>query len=301
MSLRGGSKGFFLFIILIFGAGTIFVVTKLGVRAIFRWLEKKYFAYLGDQGGLITVKFGRWEEIGRGLWIQERIFKRRRHWSRITLKVVRFRPEYYSVGLYWGEPKFASQIVAMKGVTAAINGGPFLPNRKPWGLFVSFGRKVVGNLISRKYDGLCLIRDGRISLELARKWSGSLDRGLSLFQSSPMLVYESSGVSLPPRPWRVDRRSAICIDHSGFVLFFTTLEKFNGLSYYELRRLMLFSRVKGGFYCRWALNLDGGSSSQMGVRMGGKLWVVDGQKPSPIFLVLRPAVGSEVRDNTSKK
>ncbi len=246
------------------------------------------------------MRYGRWKKIHRGVWLRERVFKRRKHWSRITLRIVRFDPELYSVELYWGEPKFASQIIGIEGVIAAINGGPFLPNNRPWGLFVSLGEKISDKLIARKYDGICRIKGGKVKLEMASKWDRKIERGMSVFQSSPMFVYDAKPVPLPPRPWKVDRRSAICIDRRGFILLFSTLEKFNGLSYYELRRLMQFSEKRGGFSCRWALNLDGGSSSQMGVKVGGKLLVADGQKPSPLYLLLRP-IDRDKRDRAKDR
>jgi hypothetical protein len=64
-------------------------------------------------------------------------------------------------------------------------------------------------------------------------------------------------------PWVVDRRSAVCTDGGGWVIFAATDTLASGLTLDELATVM------GGLGCVDAMGLDGGSSTGMWVRVGG--------------------------------
>jgi uncharacterized protein YigE (DUF2233 family) len=107
------------------------------------------------------------------------------------------------------------------------------------------------------------------------------------FQSAPLLVANGQRRRLPTKSWKVDRRSAVCIDRQKRIVLMATSGLINGLSFYELSLLMAMSVKRGGLGCHWGLNLDGGSSAQWAVKTRGGLQVTAGI-PVPSFLLIHP-------------
>jgi uncharacterized protein YigE (DUF2233 family) len=267
-------------------SGVLFVSRKQ-VRRGFRWIEKRYFAHIGDKGPLQRVQAGVWKKEQPGFWTRSMLFKRKRHWSRVRLRLVRVDPRQFRVSLWWHrKPRRIKWILKKTGALAAINAGLFAPSYKPLG-YLKVGKKVIHKRQHRRYvDGVFFLRGGRYQMATGRSWKSSMSVDWA-FQSAPLLVANGQRRRLPTKSWKVDRRSAVCIVRQKRIVLMATSGLINGLSFYELSLLMAMSVKRGGLGCHWGLNLDGGSSAQWAVKTRGGLQVTAGI-PVPSFLLIHP-------------
>ncbi len=143
-----------------------------------------------------------------------------------------------------------SDMTAESGALLGVNGSFFLDDFKPLGLLISQGRELQG---LRKVDwGVFSVKDGRASLVHVREYTGN--DGLEFaIESGPRLVVDGELIRVKPQ---LARRSMIGIDAEGRVLIAVTT---GPVLLPEAARFML--RVGA----RYALNLDGGPSSQLSV------------------------------------
>ena len=250
MSTRNTSwlkRLFFLGLLSTIGFGVLGVRTLGGLKPTLRWLERRYFAHLGDSGALRFVERGRWEEWHKGLWVRTSRLKRERHWSHVTLRITRFDPSKYTIKLWHGKRRSIHWIMRHTKAIAAINGGVFDPKNRPLGLWIQDGKRRNTRLNKRRIDGVFYETPKHIGITFGRLFKHKKSRWA--FQSAPMLVARGHRLSLK-RSWVVDRRSACCIDKKGNVLLMTTDGFFNGLSFHELGLLMRLSAHEGGLSCQ---------------------------------------------------
>lgn len=250
--------------------------------------ERRLFAYLGDQGPLQQVKPQPWEELQPGLWSRTLLMKRRRAWWTFRVKVLRMDPKQIRFRLWVGKPSRIRKVMQKTGALAAINSGVFDTKLRPLGLFIHKGKVRNRRLHRRRIDGVFFVRKNKPGLA---KGKGFKARGASLaFQSAPLLVLKSKRLKLPKKrwSWQIDRRSALCIDKRGHLVWLATDTFVNGLSYTELGLLMQQSEKAWGLGCKWGLNLDGGASTQMAYRAYGRLKRVVGLEKVPVFLLAEP-------------
>lgn len=269
------------------------VVVGLGVgiagwsdlRKWLTWVEKKHFERMGRQGPLVVFDRGRWSEIHDSLWYRRLSMKRRDHWSQIHLEVLRLAPDAYRLQPWYGKPQTVGQVLQATHALAAINGGIFDPQRRPLGLFKQEGILINRSLNRRSIDGVFFLRRGQIGIERGAKFR---HEGVTwAFQSAPLLIAEGQKIPIIRYADKVDRRSALCIDHRGHLLLMATRGFLNGLTYREMGDLMQEAEEKGGFGCRWGLNLDGGNSTQMGVRLpSSKGPSIRGFEAVPLFFLI---------------
>jgi uncharacterized protein YigE (DUF2233 family) len=130
----------------------------------------------------------------------------------------------------------------------AVNGSFFLKDHTPLGLLISDGQLIQG---VRKVDwGVFFVRDGRPGLIHRRDWPG--EAGVSFaIQSGPRLVVDGRPVKV--RPQRA-RRTVIGVQADGQIFVAATA------SPVDLSELVTTLIDQG---VTQALNLDGGSSSQL--------------------------------------
>ncbi|MCK6512049.1 phosphodiester glycosidase family protein [Myxococcota bacterium] len=278
--------------------GTMTLVLLLGGMALLwwsprwilrplRWLERKHFAYVGDQGPLQIVHAGRWEPIYPKMWKRRMHFRRKAHRSAIYLRLVRLDPAVYRIALWYGIPRRIGWMMKNTDALVAINAGLFDPQRRPLGLFKQNGKLLNARLHKRSIDGVFSISHNlRPQILPGRGFSHRNSR--DAFQSSPLLVFQSKRHPLRKQSWKVDRRSALCLDEAGYLLLMATEGYFNGLSYGEMSQLMSRPAHQGGLQCRSGLNLDGGGSVQWAVRTQTKRWeAIQGMDATPLYLLIR--------------
>jgi len=147
------------------------------------------------------------------------------------------------------------ELAQASGALAAINASFFLEDGTPLGLRISQGSRLSP---IRKVDwGVFSIEeDGTPDLVHVRDWR---DRPAIRFalQSGPRLVVDGKALTFKPN---IGRRSAICMRADATVLLVATARPVTLL---ELATYLQRSPEEGGLGCHQALNLDGGSSTQL--------------------------------------
>ncbi len=277
-----GASTLFLFVV---GAALLWWSPRWILRPL-RWLERKHFAHVGDKGPLRVVHAGRWEQIKPKLWKRRMHFRRKDHQSAIYLRLVRLDPAAYKIKLWYGKSRRIGWMMKHTDALVAINAGLFDPQRRPLGLFKQDGKLINAHLHKRSVDGVFSIQGNqRIEILPGRGFSHHSSR--DAFQSSPLLVRQGKRQPLRKQSWKVDRRSALCIDDTGHLLLMATEGYFNGLSYYEMSLLMSRPATQGGLQCRAGLNLDGGGSVQWAVRTRSNTWEgIQGIDATPLYLLI---------------
>jgi len=158
-----------------------------------------------------------------------------------------------------------------------VNGGFFLPDRSPLGLVISDGVKL--NPLRRADWGVFYIARGRPHIVHTRDFKES-DAISQAIQSGPRLVADG-------RPFKLKRqtarRTAIAIDAAGRILLVFTLVGSPLAS--DLAEILRRQEPEGAG-ARFALNLDGGPSSQAYVETGGMHLRLDGGWPVPTAVAL---------------
>lgn len=258
------------------------------IRRILRWIEQRHFAHIGDKGPLLRLKSGVWTQQFSGLWTREILFKRKYHWSRVRLQLLRVDPKLNTLRL-WArrKPRTVRWIMRKTRAIAAINGGLFDPKYRPLGYFKT--QQKIHNTYQhrRRIDGVVFQQSGHVQMARGHLWRPRPSQLDWAFQSTPLLVADGKRQKLPPRSWKVDRRSALCIDRKKRLILMTTSGLINGLSFLELSLLMATPVQRGGLGCTWGINLDGGSSTQWAVRTPLGMSVTTGISVPTFLLVFR--------------
>jgi len=169
------------------------------------------------------------------------------------------------------------------GLFLAVNASYFDENDKPLGLLIDKGVEKQG---LRKVDwGVFSVdRSGKASIVHTRDYQGSPKISAAV-QTGPRLVVAGKALKLKPQ---IARRTAVCVDGSGLVVF---LIAEGGVFLQDLAELLRSSEGTGGLGCRDALNLDGGPSSQGTFVMGKDSWDVYGGTSVPVVLGVQVGKG----------
>lgn len=160
----------------------------------------------------------------------------------------------------WGEKaSTAAEMQRRSGALAVINGSFFDTDLKPMGLLISESQTV--NKLRRADWGVFTVSGARkATLVHTRDYSESKGGPAEFaIQSGPRLVVEGKPLSMKPN---LARRSALCIRPDGQTLIIATA---GPVLLEELAEVLSRSDATSGFGCEYALNLDGGSSTQLHV------------------------------------
>ena len=210
---------------------------------------------------------------------------RRLHWIRdgqsYLVTALRINPEkwdfrlHYSPGDNGATGARAREICPQRG--AAINASFFDAARKPLGLLI-----LDDVLQQRRFPvhawGAFQVRDGHPELVPS---SGPIATGVSqAFESKPRLIIDGAIPSFKTQG--TARRSAVGIDGNGQIIFAVTQD------YFTLDEWATCLQQRLG--CRNALNLDGGSSTQLALRGDFDLTIPSTHTPAavPVLLLAIP-------------
>ena len=191
--------------------------------------------------------------------------------STILIHTFRINPKYFQIRVvdaadYSPPLAHIRQVVEDTGALGGINAGFFDENGRPLGLHIMRSKQRRGfTMAQKKSAAIFYERDGVYSIisnNNYRKYYLDTKPPTPMteaVQSYPLLV--GNGKSL--WSWRpgegIAARSAVGISWSGLVyLVVTDTDSFNGLSLSELAAFMAHTHR-----CKVALNLDGGTSSQL--------------------------------------
>lgn len=221
----------------------------LGMPAIFIVIGLLFFA---SSASALTSK---WKHLQPGLEYIDLQASRLQPWSHIH--VFRIDPHLYQFQLSLArsigkEHASVMQLAKKNHALLAFNGGFFDEHYKPLGLRISSGKQL--NPKKRiSWWGVFAIRHNKAFIANPRQ---RLRKGYTDFalQSGPRLIIQGKIPSL--KPGRA-QRTAMGIDHRGKIIVLVTEKHSMGLE--ELAQQM----QKKPLQCKNALNLDGGSSTQL--------------------------------------
>lgn len=138
----------------------------------------------------------------------------------------------------------------------AINGGFFSPDRQLLGLRVDNG-DIINPVRPISWWSVFYVKNNKAYITRAKYYHHSNSVSFAV-QAGPRLVINGRIPSLKPG---LDERSAICINRNGQVIIAATEN--TPISTQTLAQTLDASEKDGGLGCYNALNLDGGSSSQL--------------------------------------
>jgi uncharacterized protein YigE (DUF2233 family) len=200
-----------------------------------------------------------WRELSTGLWYTKIPMPTMTgnasvHAFRLDLKEYRLRlalaKEY--------EGQFATAqnlMLASKGVVG-INGGFFSPELVSIGLRISEG-ELLSRFKPSHWWGVFYIENNRAKIVSAGQYRSSTQIDFAV-QAGPRLVVDGHIPKLRPG---VANRSALGIRRDGQVIVLATQNVY--LSTDELAKIMQRTEAEEGLACWQAINLDGGSSTQL--------------------------------------
>ena len=164
------------------------------------------------------------------------------------------------------------------GDAVAINASFFDPDGKAMGLAIDRGRSVGGVRLDA-WSAL-VVRGGRSRIVRGAALARDTDADL-VVQGLPRLVVGGAVPKLKPQR---ASRTAVCAAGPSLVLIVTTTRVDAG----EVARFLAAAPGAGGLGCRDALNLDGGSSTQLRARWNGFAADIAGGWGVPNALVVTP-------------
>lgn len=143
-----------------------------------------------------------------------------------------------------------------KDVLIAINGGFFNPQKKPLGLRIDHGQ-IYTPIRKIPWWDVFLIKNDRAEIIPNDKFSYSPDISFAI-QAGPRLIIDHR---IPRLKAGLAERSAIGIHRDGSIIL--AISDHSPVSTDEMAQIMEKDENLGGLSCVNALNLDGGSSSQL--------------------------------------
>ncbi len=176
------------------------------------------------------------------------------HAFRIDLK-------YYEFDLVFARERaaaraFVADLAQHKKALIAINGGFFSSDYEPIGLRVRHNKQEVP-LKNISWWGVFFIQNHTPHIVAAKQYQANHDISFAI-QAGPRLIIDKA---IPTLKAGFAQRSAIGIDKQARVILIAT--EHAAMSTTELANLLKSPDSAGGFNCVNALNLDGGSSTQI--------------------------------------
>jgi uncharacterized protein YigE (DUF2233 family) len=151
----------------------------------------------------------------------------------------------------------AAELAAASGALAVANASYFLADYTPLGLLVSQHKQL--NPIRKADWGVFWVDDsGKSGLTHSRDWNKRRDLEFAV-QAGPRLVVDGEVLSMKPH---AARRTILCNTRDGRVVLAATA---GPVMLSEMATIAARSAAEDGLSCHNALNLDGGSSTQLHV------------------------------------
>jgi uncharacterized protein YigE (DUF2233 family) len=179
------------------------------------------------------------------------------------IQVFRFDLQHYQLQLAFNNKaerlQTVEQLVEANDAVIGINGGFFTPEMKPLGLRITDGQ-LHNPLHNASWLGVFFTQGKHAFIASPKDFHINKNIDFAV-QSGPRLLV--NGQILPLKPG-MDNRSALGITQSGRIILLVTRNF--PISTEGLAKIMQAPADQGGLNCVDALNLDGGSSSQLYAR-----------------------------------
>ncbi len=190
---------------------------------------------------------------------------------RVDPKTYRFRAVKAASGV-----DTVHRIARKERLLLAVNASFFTPDGTPLGLIIDRGNEVQ-KLRNVDWGVFFITRDGKARIVHTSDFKKSDDIEVAI-QSGPRLVVAGRPLKLKPQ---IARRTAVCVDTENRVLLVVTEQ---GILLQDFANLLALSTGEGGLGCLYALNLDGGSSTQATHLLPPKPWDLYGTSMIPVAL-----------------
>lgn len=162
----------------------------------------------------------------------------------------------------------------------AVNGGFFSPNLQPLGLRIHNG-KTLSSYKAISWWGIFFIEDDVPQIIASNAFRPNKKIRFAI-QSGPRLIVDSNILPLKPG---IANRSALCIDKEKNIIIAVT-------EFYPLTLTGWAQILKNHLGCQFALNLDGGHSTQLAAKIGDFVLNIGGFTPvSDVISVIRKNSG----------
>lgn len=255
------------------------------------WIE----LYRGQIGGTLKI-------VDSGFWLSLDRFVERRT-LRITrdginsldLYALRFNPkkvDFRVIHIPAAEIDSRSMpaIAKASNALAMINANFFDASFKVLGLCVSQGAPVAPLASAKSYHGVFFATRSGVDLvgtkTYKRKNYRLKNQSLNAVQGGVWLVRDGKSRLRFKEKTRVERRSCIAMDKKGRVIMVATDTFFSGITLFDLARVLGTPEKNGGFGVVKAMNLDGGTSTQLLVRTQDENYMVRGFINVPSYIAV---------------
>ncbi len=219
-------------------------------------------------GELTVAEAGYWMPVARG--VERRIVTVERGGDHaIDLFALRMDPAIIRIEVIALKPteigsKPIGVLAESMGAIAMMNGSFFNEALGILGLCVSKGHEVSPLVRAGDHRGVFAVYDSRAELVERDRYTGS---GVTnAVQSGPWLVRDGAALGDFDDKDRVTRRSAVATDKKGRVIFVVTDTVLSGITLEHFAQVLAMPEGQGGFGAAQALNMDGGTSTQLALR-----------------------------------
>ena len=217
------------------------------------------------------------------------------------MKAVRLGRGAFEIRLHWRDksdwfsPVDFVALAEKLGAAVVLNAGYYDEKGRPMGYFRSGGKVFNSRVLYRgrktflHYGAVFAVErnDGRPGIVSRENFE---DSGASeAFQAGPLLVKDgkpAQGLSRYREYLRATRRTVVGTDAEGRLVVLVSEAETRGISWCELQEFLVLPESKGGLGVRDAMNLDGGSSSQLWVR--GAIEIPGRAAPTYIIAAPKP-------------
>jgi len=194
---------------------------------------------------------------------------------------------YFSMGLLFAQDSqevmaSVKHLADEHNAMIAINGGFFSPDHIPLGLRIQNGKIRTPLKTSTAWWGVFYVENNRPYVTTPKNFQYNQNITFAV-QAGPRLLVDGH---VPTLKENFDERSALCITRGGQVIIAATDNA--RLSTGELANLLKNPSKQGGLECQDALNLDGGTSTQLYANIGRFYLYVPSFMPIADAIVVTP-------------
>ncbi len=261
---------------------------------------------LGERpcGGRMDVKAENWRALATGIDGRVLHASPAGAESVAELRLIRVDPKAVSIRVlvskdFGREATTAKDFADRSGALAVINAGYYDKKLRPLGLLVAEGKRKKrfvnrrGRQSDALYEGVFLVKGGLPVIQRNEHYRPAGEE--VAVQAGPLLIAggkPASSLRGLRDAKRLDGRTVLSLDGEGRLVIWVTASPLSGMNWCELRDLMVRygewdnGPESGKIGIGWALNLDGGASAQLYVRVDsakGKSLGVQGA-PVPVAL-----------------
>lgn len=244
---------------------------------------------------------GAWEALPTD-GLESREFRLRAEDGSVAkLVAVRLDPAKFRIRLRWqlangSEAARALDVARETGAAVVVNAGYFDENGRPLGYFKADGKVYNSKVLFRgrpnalHLGALFTVLDDGGRVTIATRESFVAERARGAFQAGPHLVSGGRpvrGLERYREYHRPARRTVAAFGRDGKLIFVVSEADDPGLSWCELQEFLVRPEAEGGLGVSEAMNLDGGSSSQLVIQSGSFQRYLSGRHV-PAFIVAVP-------------